>query len=132
MNSILTCYLEGVHQVMISRYNGARGLEEEKSRGLEIGSRGSISEISYEIAYFRTKIKDMIAVPSLASGLGDNATNIGEALIDGVNYSYRKTSMMVVLSLCPLPLLRLLQMLNSKPQQVYMLKIATQGGNIWQ
>ena len=26
----------------------------------------------------------MIAVPSLASGLGDNATNIGEALIDGV------------------------------------------------
>ena len=70
----------------------------------------------------------MIAVPSLASGLGDNATNIGEALIDGVDYSYRKTSMMVVLSLCPLPLLRLLQMLNSKPQQVYMLKIATQGG----
>ena len=26
----------------------------------------------------------MIAVPSLASGLVDNATNIGEALIDGV------------------------------------------------
>ena len=69
----------------------------------------------------------MIAVPSLASGLGDNATNIGEALIDGVEFSYRKTLMMVVLSLCPLLLLRLLQILNSKPQQVYMLKIATQG-----
>ena len=75
----------GVHQGhALPGYNGARGLEEEKSLGLEIGSRGSISEISYEIAYFRTKIKDMIAVPSLASGLGDNATNIGEALIDGV------------------------------------------------
>ena len=69
----------------------------------------------------------MIAVPSLASGLGDNATNIGEALIDGVELPYRKTSMMVVLSL-PITIASLLQMLNSKPQQVYMLKIATQGG----
>ena len=40
--------------------------------------------MNYEWAYFNTKIKDMIAVPSLASGLGDEARNIGEATIDGI------------------------------------------------
>ena len=65
-------------------------MNEEKSLGFEIGSRGSLSSINYELAYFNTKIKDMIAVPSLASGLGDEASNIGEATIDGIELMLSK------------------------------------------
>ena len=75
----------GVHQGhALPGYSGASGMEEEKSLGFEIGSRGSLSIFNYEVAYFNTSIEDMIAIPSVGSGLGDDATNIGEASIDGV------------------------------------------------
>jgi Fe(3+) dicitrate transport protein len=79
-------FFAGVHQGhALPGYSAAtKNLDEEKSLGFEIGSRGSLSSINYELAYFNTKIKDMIAVPSLASGLGDEASNIGEATIDGI------------------------------------------------
>jgi Fe(3+) dicitrate transport protein len=82
----------GVHQGhALPGYSAATSnLEEEKSLGFEIGSRGSLSTINYELAYFSTKIKDMIAVPSLASGLGDEASNIGEATIDGIELMLSK------------------------------------------
>ena len=57
MNSDSTTIWRGAPRSCIPGYNGASGLEEE-NLGLEIGSRGSISEIRYKIAYFRTKIKD--------------------------------------------------------------------------
>ena len=76
----------GVHQGhALPGYNAAGGsLEEERSVGFELGSRGSIEFLTYELAYFHTSIKDMIAVPSLASGLGDSSRNIGKATVDGV------------------------------------------------
>lgn len=76
----------GIHQGhALPGYSAARSnLKQEKSLGFEIGSRGSLASFHYELAYFNTKIKDMIAVPSLASGLGDEARNIGEATIDGI------------------------------------------------
>ena len=76
----------GVHQGhALPGYSAATSnLGEEKSLGFEVGSRGSLKSVNYELAYFKTKIKDMIAVPSLASGLGDEAKNIGEATIDGI------------------------------------------------
>ena len=76
----------GIHQGhALPGYSAAtNNLDEEKSLGFEIGSRGSLAYVNYELAYFNTKIKDMIAVPSLASGLGDEARNIGEATIDGI------------------------------------------------
>ena len=76
----------GVHQGhALPGYSAAtKSLYEEKSLGFEIGSRGSLSSINYELAYFNTKIKDMIAVPSSANGLGEEARNIGEATIDGI------------------------------------------------
>jgi Fe(3+) dicitrate transport protein len=75
----------GIHQGhALPGYSGASGMEEEKSLGFEIGSRGSLSIFNYEVAYFNTSIEDMIAIPSIGSGLGDDATNIGEASIDGV------------------------------------------------
>ena len=76
----------GVHQGhALPGYHAADGsLEEERSLGFELGSRGSIEFVNYELAYFHTSIKDMIAVPSLASGLGDSSRNIGKATIDGV------------------------------------------------
>lgn len=82
----------GVHQGhALPGYSAAgSNLEEEKSLGLEIGSRGSLASVDYELAYFNTKIKDMIAVPSLASGLGDEAKNIGEATIDGLELMFSK------------------------------------------
>ena len=82
----------GVHQGhALPGYSAATSnLEEEKSLGFEIGSRGSMSSVNYELAYFNTKIKDMIAVPSLASGLGDEASNIGEATIDGIELMLSK------------------------------------------
>jgi len=75
----------GIHQGhALPGYSGASGMEEEKSLGFEIGSRGSLSIFNYEVAYFNTSIEDMIAIPSVGSGLGDDATNIGEASTDGV------------------------------------------------
>jgi Fe(3+) dicitrate transport protein len=76
----------GVHQGhALPGYSAAGGsLEEERSVGFELGSRGSIEFVNYELAYFHTSIKDMIAVPSLASGLGDSSRNIGKATVDGV------------------------------------------------
>lgn len=77
----------GIHQGhALPGYSGASGMEEEKSLGFEIGSRGSLSIFNYEVAYFNTSIEDMIAIPSVGSGLGDDATNIGEASIDGVEF----------------------------------------------
>ena len=62
----------GVHQGhALPGYSAAtKSLDEEKSLGFEIGSRGSLSSINYELAYFNTKIKDMIAVPSNGTGQG--------------------------------------------------------------
>ena len=76
----------GVHQGhALPGYSAADGsLEEERSIGFELGSRGSLGYLNYELAYFHTSIKDMIAVPSLASGLGDSSRNVGEATVDGV------------------------------------------------
>jgi len=76
----------GVHQGhALPGYNAADGsIEEERSIGFELGSRGSIEFVNYELAYFHTSIKDMIAVPSLASGLGDSSRNIGKATVDGM------------------------------------------------
>jgi Fe(3+) dicitrate transport protein len=76
----------GVHQGhALPGYSAAGGsLEEERSVGYELGSRGSIEFVNYELAYFHTSIKDMIAVPSLASGLGESSRNIGKATVDGV------------------------------------------------
>ena len=51
---------------------------------------GSVNLFEYELAYFHTKIKDMIAIPSLASGLGEDTRNIGEATIDGVEFLISK------------------------------------------
>ena len=82
----------GVHQGhALPGYSAATSnFEEEKSLGFEFGSRGSMSSVNYEFAYFNTKINDMIAVPSLASGLGDEARNIGEATIDGIELMLSK------------------------------------------
>jgi Fe(3+) dicitrate transport protein len=82
----------GVHQGhALPGYSAVTSnLEEEKSLGFEIGSRGLLSTVNYELAYFNTKIKEMIAVPSLASGLGDEASNIGEATIDGIELMLSK------------------------------------------
>jgi len=82
----------GVHQGhALPGYSAAtNSLDEEKSLGFEIGSRGSLSSINYELAYFNTKIKDMIAVPSGATGQGDEASNIGEATIDGIELMLSK------------------------------------------
>jgi len=82
----------GVHQGhALPGYKAAEGgLEEEKSISFEIGSRGSVNLFEYELAYFHTKIKDMIAIPSLASGLGEDTRNIGEATIDGVEFLISK------------------------------------------
>jgi Fe(3+) dicitrate transport protein len=85
-------FFAGVHQGhALPGYSAAtKSLDEEKSLGFEIGSRGSLSSINYELAYFNTKIKDMIAVPSGATGLGDEASNIGEATIDGIELMLSK------------------------------------------
>jgi len=82
----------GVHQGhALPGYHAADGsLEEERSLGFELGSRGSLNFINYELAYFHTSIKDMLAVPSLASGLGDASRNIGKASIDGVELMLSK------------------------------------------
>jgi Fe(3+) dicitrate transport protein len=76
----------GVHQGhALPGYNGASGvLEEEQSLGLELGVRGTVNRFGYELAYFNTSIDDMIAIPSAGSGLGDDAINIGEASIQGL------------------------------------------------
>ena len=82
----------GIHQGhALPGYSAAqKSLDEETSLGFEIGSRGSMSSVNYELAYFNTKIKDMIAVPSLASGQGDEARNIGEATIGGIELMLSK------------------------------------------
>jgi Fe(3+) dicitrate transport protein len=76
----------GVHQGhALPGYNGASGvLEEEQSLGLELGVRGETSFFGFELAYFNTSIDDMLAIPSAGSGLGDDAINIGEASIQGL------------------------------------------------
>jgi len=76
----------GLHQGhALPGYNGASGtLEEEQSLGLELGVRGTANRFGYELAFFNTSIDDMIAIPSAGSGLGDDAINIGEASIQGI------------------------------------------------
>ena len=76
----------GLHQGhALPGYNGASGtLEEEQSLGLELGVRGTANRFGYELAFFNTSIDDMIAIPSAGSGLGDDAINIGEASIQGL------------------------------------------------
>jgi Fe(3+) dicitrate transport protein len=76
----------GLHQGhALPGYNGASGtLEEEQSLGLELGVRGTANRFGYELAYFNSSIDDMIAIPNAGSGLGDDAINIGEASIQGI------------------------------------------------
>ena len=66
---------------------GTSGLNIEESLGLEIGLRGSLTEdVAFELAYFRTDYKDMLALESLAGGV-PNSANIGEAEVQGIELS---------------------------------------------
>ena len=79
-------FFGGIHQGhALPGYGGASGtIEEEQSLGIEFGARGEAGLFNYELAYFSTSIDDMIAIPSLGSGLGDDAINIGEATTSGI------------------------------------------------
>ena len=58
-------------------------LDQEESLSFEIGARGIFSEVSFEVAYFNTQLKDMLVLSSLNSGeLG--SANIGEGSVDGL------------------------------------------------
>ena len=61
----------------------ADNLDQEESLSFEIGARGVFSDISYEVAYFNTQLKDMLVLSSLNSGVLGSA-NIGEGSIDGL------------------------------------------------
>ncbi|MBT5378116.1 MAG: TonB-dependent receptor [Opitutae bacterium] len=78
-------FFGGVHQGhAMPGYGAASGdISEEQSLGIELGARGEAGIFNYEVAYFNTSIDDMLAIPSLGSGLGDDAINIGEASSSG-------------------------------------------------
>ena len=61
----------------------ADNLDQEESLSFEIGARGVFSDISFEVAYFNTQLKDMLVLSSLNSGVLGSA-NIGEGSIDGL------------------------------------------------
>ena len=61
----------------------ADNLDQEESLSIEIGARGVFSDISFEVAYFNTQLKDMLVLSSLNSGVLGSA-NIGEGSIDGL------------------------------------------------
>lgn len=58
-------------------------LDQEESLSFEIGARGIFSDISFEVAYFSTKLKNMLVLSNLNSGTLGSA-NIGEGSVDGV------------------------------------------------
>ena len=58
-------------------------LDHEESLNFELGARGSVANVFYEIAYFKTKLKDMLILSSLSSGV-DGSANVGEATINGL------------------------------------------------
>ncbi|MDC0157142.1 TonB-dependent receptor [Verrucomicrobia bacterium] len=58
-------------------------LDQEESLSFEIGARGIFSDVSFEIAYFNTQLKDMLVLSSLNSGVPGSA-NIGEGSVDGL------------------------------------------------
>jgi Fe(3+) dicitrate transport protein len=55
----------------------------EESLSFEIGARGTTGQFGYEIAFFNTKFKDMIAGESLAAAQTETA-NVGDASINGL------------------------------------------------
>jgi outer membrane receptor protein involved in Fe transport len=55
----------------------------EESLSFEIGARGTTGKLSYEIAFFNTEFKDMIAGESLALAQTETA-NVGDASINGL------------------------------------------------
>ena len=61
----------------------ADNLDQEESLSIEIGARGVFSDISFEVAYFNTQLKDMLVLSSFNSGVLGSA-NIGEGSIDGL------------------------------------------------
>ena len=60
---------------------GLRTIEE--SLAIEIGARGSVSDIFYEVAYFHTNLEDMLILSSLSGGAAESA-NIGEGTTQGL------------------------------------------------
>jgi Fe(3+) dicitrate transport protein len=56
---------------------------EEKSLNFELGIRGNLSKVYYELAYFNTSLEDMLALKS-ASSSTDKSFNMGEASIQGL------------------------------------------------
>ncbi len=67
-------------------YNGSstgKGLDLEKSLNFELGARGSVGDVFYEIAYFHTSLEDMLILSSLSGGAAGSA-NVGEGSISGV------------------------------------------------
>tara|TARA_B110000305_G_C19434693_1_gene638237 strand:+ start:48 stop:2171 length:2124 start_codon:yes stop_codon:yes gene_type:complete len=60
----------------------ADNLDKEESLSFEIGSRGIFSDISFEIAYFNTQLKEMLVLSSLNNGALGSA-NIGKGSAGG-------------------------------------------------
>ena len=60
-----------------------KGLDLEKSLNFELGARGSVGDVFYEIAYFNTSLEDMLILSSLSGGAAGSA-NVGEGSISGV------------------------------------------------
>ena len=64
-----------------STSSGLRNIEESLS--IEVGTRGNTGAFGYELAFFNTKFKNMIAADSLSSGQ-EGTANIGDATISGL------------------------------------------------
>ena len=60
---------------------GLRGIEESLS--FELGVRGTVGKVYYDIAYFNTGLDDMLVLSGLNNGVEDSA-NIGEASSQGL------------------------------------------------
>ena len=56
---------------------------EEKSLNLELGVRGNLSKIYYELVYFNTQLEDMLALKSASSDT-DKSFNLGDSTIQGL------------------------------------------------
>ena len=61
--------------------DGLRGIEESLS--FEVGLRGTVSKVYYDLAYFNTGLEDMLVLSGLNNGVEDSA-NIGEASSQGL------------------------------------------------
>ena len=61
--------------------DGLRGIEESLS--FEVGLRGTVGKVYYDLAYFNTGLEDMLVLSGLNNGVEDSA-NIGEASSQGL------------------------------------------------